>query len=31
MGSDGVVYVVDDEDAVRRSIARLVRSVGLRA
>lgn len=31
MGSDGVVYVVDDEEAVRRSIARLVRSVGLRA
>jgi FixJ family two-component response regulator len=31
MGSEGVVYIVDDEDAVRRSIARLVRSVGLRA
>jgi FixJ family two-component response regulator len=31
MGSDGVVYIVDDEEAVRRSIARLVRSAGLRA
>ena len=31
MSSDGVVYIVDDEEAVRRSIARLVRSVGLRA
>ena len=31
MGSEGVVYIVDDEEAVRRSIARLVRSVGLRA
>ena len=31
MGSDGVVYIVDDEEGVRRSIARLVRSVGLRA
>ena len=31
MSSEGVVYIVDDEEAVRRSIARLVRSVGLRA
>ena len=31
MSSDGVVYIVDDEEGVRRSIARLVRSVGLRA
>ena len=31
MGSEGVVYIVDDEEGVRRSIARLVRSVGLRA
>jgi FixJ family two-component response regulator len=29
MTSDGVVYVVDDDDAVRRSLARLIRSVGL--
>jgi len=28
---NGVVYVVDDEETVRRSVARLVRSVGLRA
>src|SRR5262249_29023978 len=27
----GVVYIVDDEETVRRSVARLVRSVGLRA
>jgi FixJ family two-component response regulator len=31
MSSEGVVYIVDDEEVVRRSIARLVRSVGLRA
>jgi len=28
--ANGVVYVVDDEETVRRSVARLVRSVGLR-
>jgi two-component system, LuxR family, response regulator FixJ len=27
----GIVYIVDDEETVRRSVARLVRSVGLRA
>jgi FixJ family two-component response regulator len=27
----GLVYIVDDEETVRRSVARLVRSVGLRA
>jgi FixJ family two-component response regulator len=31
MSIAGVVYIVDDEDTVRRSVARLVRSVGLRA
>jgi FixJ family two-component response regulator len=31
MNSTGVVYIVDDEVTVRRSLARLVRSVGLRA
>jgi FixJ family two-component response regulator len=29
--ADGIVYIVDDEATVRRSIARLVRSAGLRA
>jgi FixJ family two-component response regulator len=29
MMSDAVVYVVDDDEAVRRSLARLIRSVGL--
>ena len=31
MSAPGVVYIVDDEETVRRSVARLVRSVGLRA
>ncbi len=30
MMSDAIVYVVDDDEAVRRSLARLVRSVGLK-
>ena len=30
MTTNGVVYVIDDEETVRRSVARLVRSVGLR-
>jgi len=30
MTVDGMVYVVDDDETVRRSLARLVRSVGLR-
>jgi len=29
MGSDGVVYVVDDDAGVRRALGRLIRSVGL--
>ena len=29
MGSDAVVYVVDDDAAVRRALSRLIRSVGL--
>jgi FixJ family two-component response regulator len=31
MSSDAVVYVVDDDDSVRAALARLVRSVGLKA
>ncbi len=31
MSGNGVVYIIDDEETVRRSVARLVRSVGLRA
>jgi FixJ family two-component response regulator len=29
MSADGVVYIVDDEETVRRSLSRLVRSAGL--
>ena len=31
MSVQGVVYIIDDEETVRRSVARLVRSAGLRA
>src|SRR5262245_66469400 len=31
MSSDGVVYIVDDEERVRRSLARLVDAAGLNA
>ena len=31
MTQDGVVYVVDDDESVRRSLVRLLRSVGLEA